>query len=168
MIKKPQAPSIADFLRADQTKIDEKYKVLAKYKEKVFGHISKEFGTDDAYELVILMAEKYHQPFQITEKQGRKKKWTPQLEAMLAICVDFRLEDDKPPSVLEEIDWLLNSTLWSKFSKKGNETEVVGTENFRKHYNAGKKSIEYEIEKERFNKDPDAWLKRMQNTLIKG
>jgi len=168
MIKKPEVPTIADFLRADQGKIDQKYKALAEYKEKVFQSIAKELSTENSYELVIRLAEMYHYPFKIIEKQGRKKKWTPQLEAMLAVCIDFRDEDDEPPSITDEIDWLLDATLWSKFSKKGNETEVMGTENFRKHYNAGKKSIEYKIEKERFNKDPDAWIKRLQKTLIKG
>lgn len=168
MIKKPTAPTIADFLRADKGKIDQKYKALAEYKEKVFQFIAKDFGTEDSYELVIRLAEKYHEPFKIIEKQGRKKKWTAQLEAMLAVCVDFRLEDDKPPSITDEIDWLLNDTLWSKFSKRGNEVEVTGAENFRKHYNAGKKSVEYEIEKERFNQDPDAWIKRLEKTLFEG
>jgi hypothetical protein len=168
MIKKPKAPTIADFLRADQEKIDQKYKALAEYKEKVFQSIAKEFGTENSYELVIRLAEMHHEPFKIIEKQGRKKKWTSQLEAMLAVCVDFRLEDDKPPSITDEIDWLLNATLWSKFSKKGNETEVIGTENFRKHYNAGRKSVEYEIEKERFNKDRDAWIKRLEKILFTG
>ena len=110
----------------------------------------------------------YHEPFQRTEKQGRKKKWTPQLEAMLAVCVDFREEDDDPSSITDEIDWLLDATLWSNFSKKGNEREVMGTVNFRKHYNAGKKSVEYEIEKERFNKDRDVWIQRLQKALLKG
>jgi len=168
MIKKPQAPTLADFLRADQRKIDQKYKALAEYKEKVFQSIAKEFGTENSYELVIHLAEMYHEPFQKTEKQGRKKKWTPQLEAMLAVCVDFREEDDEPSSITDEIDWLLEATLWSKFSKKGNKIEVMGVDNFRKHYNAGKKSVEYEIEKERFNKDRDVWIQRLQKALLKG
>lgn len=168
MIKKPKAPTIADFLRADQGKIDQKFKALAEYKEKVFQSIAKEFGTENSYELVIHLAEMYHEPFKRTETQGRKKKWTSQLEAMLAVCVDFRLEDDKQPSITDEIDWLLDATLWSKFSKKGNKVEVIGTLNFRKHYNAGKKCVEYEIEKERFNNDPDAWIKRLQKTLLEG
>ena len=140
MIKKPQAPTLADFLRADQEKIDQKYKALADYKQKVFNELAKEFKTEDAYELAIRLAEKYHEPFQRKEKQGRKKKWTPQIEAMLAVCVDFREEDDEPSSITDEIDWLLDATLWSKFSKKGNEIEVIGTDNLRKHYNAGKKA----------------------------
>lgn len=168
MIKKPEAPTLADFLRADQDKIDQRYKALANYKQKVFEALVQEFKTADAYELAILLAEKYHEPFKIVEKQGRKKKWTPQLEAMLAVCVDFRDEDDKPPSITDEIDWLLNATLWSQFSKKGNETEVLGTENFRKHYNAGKRSVEYAIEKELFEKDRNAWIRRMQKALLKG
>jgi len=168
MIKKPQAPTLADFLRADQEKIDQKYKALADYKQKVFNELAKEFKTEDAYELAIRLAEKYHEPFQRKEKQGRKKKWTPQIEAMLAVCVDFREEDDEPSSITHEIDWLLDATLWSKFSKKGNEIEVIGTDNLRKHYNAGKKSVEYKIEKERFNKDRDVWIQRLQKALLKG
>jgi hypothetical protein len=168
MIKKPNEPTIADFLRGNEKQIKQKWDAVNEYKTKVFEGIAKDFGTDNSYELVIHLAEKYHEPYRRNAKQGRKSKWTPQLEAMLAVCVDIRLEDEKPPSVTDEIDWLLDATLWRKFSKKGNETEVRGTENFRKHYNAGKKNIAYEIEKELFEKDRDAWIKRMKKTLLIG
>lgn len=168
MIKKPSEPTIADFLRGNEEVIKQKWDAVNEYKAKVFDGISKDFGTDNSYELVIRMAEKYYDSYRRNEKQGRKTKWTPQLEAMLAVCVDIRLEDEKPPSITDEIDWLLDTTLWNRFSKKGNGTEVQGTENFRKHYNAGKKSMEYKIEKERFEQDRDEWIRRMQKTLTEG
>ena len=96
MIKKPEAPTLADFLRADQGKIDHKYKALADYKQKVFNQLVKDFKTGDAFELAIRLAEKYHEPFKINEKQGRKKKWTPKIEAMLAVFIELRLEEDNP------------------------------------------------------------------------
>ena len=168
MIKKPEAPTLADFLRYDHEGINKKYKALADYKEKVFNSLANEFKTADAYELAIKLAEKYHEPFKIVEKQGRKKKWTPKLEAQLAVCVDIRFEDENPRSVTDEIEWLLSSTVWGRFSKRGNESEVMGNENFRKHYDSGRKNDDYAIQKELFEKDPDAWLKKLQENLIKG
>jgi hypothetical protein len=168
MINKPISPTLADFLRGNQKLIDQKYKAVAEYKQTVFEAVSKEFGTSDAEELVIRLAEKYHEPFKIIKKQGRKKKWTSTMEAMLAVCVDIRFDDDKPPSIDDEIQFLLNATVWSKFSQKGNQREVLGNENFRKHYDAGKKSMDYEVEMALFNSDPDAWIARMKEIVSKG
>ena len=168
MIKKPISPTLADFVRGDKEIIDQKYKAVAEYRKQLLDAISKEFGTSNTEDLAIALAEKYHPSFKIIQKQGRKKKWTSTLEAMLAVCVDMRFIDEKPPSVEDEIQFLLNSTVWSKFSQKGNKREVLGDESFRRHYDAGKKSMEYEVEMARFNADNDAWIVRMQKEVSKG
>jgi len=83
MIKKPKAPTLADFLRYDHESINKKYKALADYKAVVFNSLADQFKTADAYELVIKLAEKYHDPFKINKKQGRKKNGRPCLKPSL-------------------------------------------------------------------------------------
>jgi hypothetical protein len=90
------------------------------------------------------------------------------LEAQLGVCVDIRLDDKNPRSITDEIEWLLNSTVWGRFSKQGNESAVTGKENFRKRYDSGRKNDEYKIQKELFEQDPDLWLKKLQENLVKG
>ena len=165
MIKKPQAPTLADFLRADQEKIDQKYKALADYKQKVFNELAKEFKTEDAYELAIRLAEKYHLPFKISEKQGRKKKWTPKIEAMLAVFIELRLEEENPRSIDDDIMKILTWEPWKKFAEKGNKQEVLNFENFRKRHNAGKKGDLFEIEMNAYRSDPDAWMTKLIKNL---
>jgi len=165
MIKKPEVPTLADFLRADQNKIDQKYKALDDYKQKVFNQLVKDFKTGDAFELAIRLAEKYHEPFKINEKQGRKKKWTPKIEAMLAVFIQLRLEEDRPRSIDDDIMEILTWEPWKQFAEKGNKQEVLSLESFRKRYDTGKRSELFEIEMDAYKKDPDAWMARLIKNL---
>lgn len=167
MIKKPTGPSIADFLRGNKEIINQKSEALADYKAKVYTSIAKEFGTDNPIELVIVLAEKYHEPFKINQTQGRKRKWTPELKAMLAVFIELRLEEKNPRTIDEDIEWSLANTIWGDFARKGNkqDTSTFGHEAFRKSYNEGKKSDLFELEKYLLAKDQQAWIARLKKYL---
>jgi len=165
MIKKPSGLSLADFVRGNQEIINEKSKAVADYKAKVYASIAKEFSTENPLELVIILAEKYHEPFKINQTQGRKRKWTPEIEAMLAVFIELRLDQENPRSIDEDIEYLLSKTAWADFAKKGNKRQTFGNEAFRKRYDAGRKSIQFEIEMAKVNADRNAWAKRLKKLI---
>lgn len=167
MIKKPEEPTLADYVRGNEEVIKEKWQAVHEYKKKVFDGTSKDFETDNAFELVIRMAEKYHEPFRQKEKQGRKPKWTPQIELMLAVLIELRRDDEKKTSVEDEIEWILSLPAWGNFAQKGNEKSVDGFEVFKKRYQSGLKDSQFQLELDSYRENPKEWLARLVK-LIKG
>lgn len=167
MIKKPLKPTLPDYLRSSREVIDQQWQKVVDYNHLVFNGVAKDFKTDDAYELVIRLAEKYHDPYKQNQKQGRKSKWTPQIDRMLAVMVETRLEDESPRSSAEEIEWLLTLKLVKDFVQSGNKQEVDGFETLRKHYESGKKSEFFEYEMELYKADPSAWAANFAKILTK-
>jgi hypothetical protein len=165
MIKKPKSPTLADYVRGNEEIINQKWQEIKDYKKEVFDVIAKELETDDAYELVIRLAEKYYEPFKINEKQGRKKKWTPQIEVMLAVLVELRKDDEKPSSVMDEIDWLLSLQSWNDFAQRGNKKDVDGLEMFRKAYESGRKNSLFQYEMDSYKENPKKWLAKLVQEL---
>ncbi len=167
MIKKPLDPTLPDYLLSSRVEIDQRWQKVADYKNLVFDGVAKDFGTDNAYELVIRLAEKYHEPYKQNQRQGRKPKWTPQIDCMLAALVETRLDDASPRSSAEEIEWLLTLKLFKDFVQSGNKQEIEGFETIRKHYEAGKKSEFLEYEMELYRADPSAWVAKFAEILTK-
>jgi len=168
MIKKPKYPTLADYVRGNQDIINAKMEATSEYKTKVFNAIAKEFGTESPLELIIQLAEKYHEPYRRNQQQGRKLKWTAEIEAMLAVFIELRLEQKNHATVTDDIDWLIDNTAWGNFARRGNikETTSAGQHAFRKHYNAGKKSPQFQIEMELLNENQDAWVGRLKKYLL--
>lgn len=164
MIKKPKSPTLADALRGQEV-VDRMHQAVREYKEKVFNGVAKDFDTNNAYELVIRLAEKYHEPYKQNQTQGRKPKWTPKIEVMLAVFIELRLEEANPKSIDEDILEILTWEPWKQFLTKGNKKEVLGLETFRTHYDAGKKSDLFMYEMESYRSDPGAWMRKLIVTL---
>lgn len=165
MIKKPDSPTLADYVRGNEEIINQKWQAVSDYRKKLFDTVAKEFDTTDAEELVILLTEKYHQDLHQNEKQGRKKKWTPQIEVMLAVLVELRKEDAKPSSAINEIEWLLSLQSWSDFAQKDNKKDVDGLEMFRKRYESGKKNTLFQYEMDAYKENPKEWLTKLAQAL---
>ena len=165
MIKKPNPPTPADYVRGNEEIINQKWKAVSDYRKKLFDTVSKEFDTTDAEELVILLTEKYHENLSQNEKQGRKKKWTPQIEVMLAVLVELRKDDEKPPSAIDEIEWLLSLQSWNDFAQRGNKKDVDGLEMFRKRYESGKKNPLFQYEMDSYKENPKEWLAKLVHAL---
>ena len=129
MIKKPKYPTLADYVRGNQDIINAKMEATSEYKTKVFNAIAKEFGTESPLELIIQLAEKYHEPYRRNQQQGRKLKWTAEIEAMLAVFIELRLEQKNHATVTDDIDWLIDNTAWGNFARRGNikETTALGS-----------------------------------------
>lgn len=165
MINKPEEPTLADYVRGNEEVINQKWQAVSNYKKKLFDTVAKEFDTTDAEELVIFLTEKYHQDLRQNEKQGRKKKWTPQIEVMLAVLVELRKEDEKPPSAINEIEWLLSLSSWNDFAQRDNKKEVDGLEMFRKRYESGKKNPFFQYEMDSYKQNPKEWLAKLAQVL---
>lgn len=161
MIKKPNSPSLADYVRGNEEIINQKWQAVNDYKKKVFEGVVKDFETDDAYELVIRLAERYHEPYKRNETQGRKLKWTPQIEVMLAVLVELRMEEKKPPNIDDEIDWILSLPVWGNFAQRGNKKSVDGFEVFKDRRKSGLKSPLFQVEMDSYRENPNEWLARL-------
>ena len=165
MIKKPESPNLADYVRGNEEIINQKWQAVANYRKKLFDAVAEEFATTSAEELVILLTEKYHPDLRQNQKQGRKKKWTPKIEVMLAVFIQLRLEEGGASSIDDDIMKILTWEPWKQFAEKGNKQEVLSLDTFRKHQDAGKKSDLFQFEMDAYRKDPVAWMAELVKNL---
>ena len=165
-LKKPNSPTEADYVRGNQEVIIKKLQDVAEYRKWVFRTLKEQFGTDDAEELVIILAEKYQRPIKLYQQTGRKLKWTRQIESMLAVILDSRLQEDHPPTLEDEISWLLSFKCWDDFLQKDNHQELSNPiETIRKRREQGLKNAEYQTEMTLFKEDQKAWVAKMVKVL---
>jgi len=152
MIKKPEAPTLADHVRGDMEVINRKILAQKEYKKYIFSKLIKEFGTASLEELLFCVVEKYHETLKNKHQRGVKQQWSNLLGAIIKVEVDARRT--KGITLKAVIHQLKQEPLWSHF--------IINSEDqFRKIYK--KKHDEFACKYVRkIRKSNDEW-----NELVK-
>jgi len=152
MIKKPEAPNLADHVRGDMEVINRKILAQKEYKKYIFSKLVNEFGIASLEELLFCVVEKYHETLKNRHQRGVKQQWSNLLGAIIKVEVDARrTKGITLKSVIRELE---REPLWSKF--------IINSEDqFRKIYK--KKHDEFTCKYLRMiRKSDDEW-----NELVK-
>jgi hypothetical protein len=152
MIKKPDAPTLADYVRGNKEAISRKIQAQKEYETFIFSKLIKEFGTASLEELLFYVVEKYHKTLKDKHQRGVKQQWSNLLGAIIKVEVDARrTKGITLKSVIRELE---REPLWSQF--------IINSEDqFRKIYK--KKHDEFTCKHLRMiRKSDDEW-----NELVK-
>lgn len=162
MTGKPKPPTRADYVRGDRAIINQNWQAVSDYKKLVFDSVAKEFGETDAYDLVILLAERYHKPFKVNQTRGPKKKWTPELKNMVAALIELRYSESPKRSIDEDIENFLEIPLFQKFamSHVSVGSDHTGHEAIKDIHKKNKSNPLCKAEIEKYHEDPDLWAER--------
>lgn len=152
MIKKPEAPTLADYVRGNKEAISRKIQVQKEYETFILSKLIKEFGTASLEELLFCVVEKYHKTLKNKHQRGVKQQWSNLLGAIIKVEVDARRS--KGITLKAVIRELKQEPLWSQF--------ILNSEDqFRKIYK--KKHDEFACKYVRIiRKSDDEW-----NELVK-
>ncbi len=112
MNKKPEAPSLADYVRG-QDAVDKKKMAQKQYQEHILTELVKEFGTASIGELLFSVVEKYHSKLKIKHAKGVKQQWSQLLGAIIKVEVDARRSSK--PTLKAVIHELEKDPLWRPF-----------------------------------------------------
>jgi len=119
MIKKPEAPTLADHVRGDMEVINRKILAQKEYKKYIFSKLVKEFGTASLDELLFCVVEKYHTTLKNKNRRGVKQQWSNILGAIIKVEVDARRA--KGISLKAVIRELEREPVWAEFIKNSEE-----------------------------------------------
>lgn len=167
MIAKPKPPALADYVRGDREIINQKWQAVSDYKKIVFESVAKDLGETDAYELVIRLAEKYHKPFKVNQTRGPKKKWTTELQNMVAALIELRYSESPKRNVDEDIERFLEIPYFQEFAMSHIPEGSVNTghEAIKAIHKQNKSNPLCKIEMAKYIEDPDLWAKRFANLI---
>jgi len=125
MIKKPEAPALADYVRGNKEIISKKKQAQKEYEEYILSNLLKEFGTASIGELLFCVVEKYHKTLKNKSQRGVRQQWSSLLGAMIKVEVDARRAGGA--SLKTVIYELAKEPLWNSFV-------LNSEEQFRKIY----------------------------------
>ena len=160
MKKNSNATILAKLLR-DYPKIQAQKNT--EYKLKIFQKMAQEADTEQALDIIVYLYENHHKEFARPKKPGRKLKWTPEIQAMLAVYIETRKDKYPKRSIDKEIEELLKYKIWKNFAQKGVSTPLPtnGHTTFRENYKKGKGSKLFEKEMNLLNQDLNIWVERL-------
>jgi hypothetical protein len=147
MIKKPEAPTQADYVRGNKDVIRRKIQEQKEYEEYVLSKLVKEFGTASLGELLFCVVEKYHKTLKSKHQRGVKQQWNSLLVAMIKVEVDTRRA--RGATLKAAIHELGKEPLWNTFILKSEDQ-------FRKIYKKKPDEFAYKYVKN-IRKSDDEW-----------
>jgi hypothetical protein len=151
MIKRP-IPNIANIKLAAALRGDDISKAIdpawEDYKFQITVNLIMEYGISDPYELLVVIAEKFHPELKIKHKRGAIEKWTDFLCELLASEIQKRRDSGDPLKIA--IRDLCNDPLWGKFTGDRDGTHI-----FNKYYKKGKSSKNFQITKQMYDRFPE-------------
>ena len=159
---KPTKAILVDHLIGDQDIIKEKNDRFNAYNSKIFNDVAREAGTKDLFDIIIYLAEKYHDTHRLGEKVGRKNKWTPKLQVMLAVYIDNR---KKGVLILEEIMDMMRDRPWKFLVQKFNNKKVEGDTSIEYHRKKGLKNPDYEWMNKLYKSDLTEFMKQLASEI---
>jgi hypothetical protein len=152
MIKKPETPTLADYVRGNKEIINRKIKAKKEYEEYILSYLLKEFGTASLGELLFCVVEKHHKTLKNKHQRGVRQQWSSLLGAMIKVEVDSRRA--RGATLKAVIHELGKEPLWNSFV-------LNSEEQFRKIYKQKHDAFAYKYVKN-IRKSDDEW-----NELVK-